>query len=292
MNITVIANPNASMIKDTSSFEEEIFSIFNEHTVNVQWTEKQEDAVKFAAESVKNGVDILIAVAGDGTVRELMPVLLGTNVKLGIIPAGTGNMIASNLDIPWDFSKACQLVLNGKTKRIDIGQINDKYFGFIAGCGVDAKIMMETTREKKDKLGVWAYFIEAFKHSLKVAPYLVKIRIDDKKIIRTKAVTVMAVNTGKVFGDLFTIAPNAKVDDGKLHLVIISPKNILDYLLVFFEFMFQKPLNRNFRIRHIKAKKAELTTNPSVLMQSDGDIIGKTPAVLKIIPSAIEVFIP
>lgn len=292
MNIAIISNPNSVKIKDVSSFEKEIYSLFQGHSVTIYWTQTPEDVTNFAKDSVKNKVDIIIAAGGDGIINEIMPQLLNSDVKLGIIPAGTGNMIATNLGIPTDLNKACQLIINNNTKRIDIAQINERYFGFIAGCGIDAKIMNETTTEKKQKYGVWAYFLEGFKHSLNVSPYFVKLRLDNKKIIRTKAVAVMFVNGGSILGSLFTIAPNAQLDDGKLHIVVLSPKTILDYLLLFFELIFQKSLNRNFKIKHYRAKTAELTTSPNVMMQADGDVIENTPATITIIPSAIEVFIP
>lgn len=292
MNITVIGNPKALKNIENPSFEKEISAIFEGHSVEILWTETTEDVKNFAKQAVANNVDIIIAAGGDGTINEIMPHLLGSNVKLGIIPAGTGNMIATNLEVPADLTKACQIILKNKTKRIDIAQINERYFGFIAGCGIDAKIMQETTTLNKQKYGLWAYFIEGFKHSLNVPPYFVKLRLDNKKIIRTKAVAVMFVNGGSILGDLFTIAPTAKLDDGKLHIVILAPKTLLDYLLLFFELILQKPLNRNFKIKHLRAKTVEITTSPAVIMQADGDVIEHTPATVSIIPSALEVFIP
>lgn len=291
MKITIIANPK-SAVKNMDKFKKEVKVLFGDDRVVFKFTKSQQDVIKFAKECTQDGTSIIIAIGGDGMLAEIISQIVHTNVKLGIIPAGTGNMIAVNLGIPLDVYKALKLIKIGNSKRIDIGKVNDRYFGFLAGCGLDAKIIEETTRKKKDTYGIWAYFLSGAKHLLKTEPFALKMKLDGKKTIKAKAATVMIANTGSIFGDIFTISPNAKVDDGKIDIVLISPKKIIDYFMVLLEFLYQKPLNKNYKIKHYKAENVEIKTKPCLVIQADGDIVARTPAEISVIPSAVDVFIP
>ena len=316
MKIIAISNPNSGN-KNFQPLKHELKKSFSSHDFEFLETEKPLHATELAQYAVKQNPDIILAVGGDGTIIEIITGIIGSNVKLGIIPFGTGNMLALNLGISNDIQKAISTILACKTQRIDIGKIyfakkgfelfrkkksskaylenkyaKCKYFAFMTGCGLDAKIIKETSREKKKKIGLFAYFIEGFRHALFSEGASFKIRLDNKKTIKSRALTVLIANSGNIVGDFITLAPNASINDGLLDIIIISPTRKRDYLSILWRIISRHKPDKNEKIQHYQAKEIDIKAKPNIFVQADGDIIGKTPVKISIIPSLIEVIIP
>lgn len=291
MKIIAISNP-ISGNKDLKVIKEELMRRFSSYDFKIWETLKPAHAIELAKKAVKEGADIVVAVGGDGTAIEVISGIIGSNAKLAIIPCGTGNMLAANLGIPTGLSKAIDIILDDHTNKIDVGKINGRYFAFMAGCGFDAKIIQETSREKKRKLGLLAYFIEGFKHAFG-SPYAhFKIKLNNNNYIKVKALTVLIANSANIMGNIFSLAPHASFCDGLLDLIIISPKNTSDYIPIMWDILTKRALNQTNKIKHYQVKELEIESIPSLLIQADGDIIGMTPAKVQIIPEAVEVLLP
>ena len=312
MKIIAISNPNSGN-RDIKLLKDELIKGFAGHEFELFQTENPNHAIELAKNAVKLNPDVIVAAGGDGTVIEVITGIIGSGIKLGIIPFGTGNMLALNLGIPNDVTKAISLVLNGKTRMVDIGKIcfikkqfqlfkNKKllnqslsekcrYFAFMSGCGLDAKIIKETSREKKKKIGLYAYFLEGIRHALftKSKNVIFKIKLDNKIKLKTRALTVLIANSGNIMGDLITLAPNASISDGLLDLVVISPTSRRDYLSILLRIFSRKKPEKDEKIQYYQVKEIEIKAKPNVFIQADGDIIGKTPVRVSVIPSAIEV---
>lgn len=292
MRILAILNP-ISGNRDTEFLKQELYKAFDGHDFEMHETTQALEAINISRKAAENNFDIVIAAGGDGTIIEVISGIIGTKTKLGIIPYGTGNMLAGNLGIPVNnLTRAIEIILEGSSTPIDIGKINDKYFAFMAGCGFDAKIIDETSREKKKRLGLLAYYIEGVMQFFRSKYALFKIRLDNNKIIKTRALTVIIANSAGILGNMASLAPQASLNDGLLDVIIISPKGISGTLQVLWEIIFRTPRDTRSKIRHYQAKDIEIKSKPSLLVQADGDIIGKTPVKIQILPGAIEVLAP
>lgn len=178
--------------------------------------------------AVETGSELIIACGGDGTVRACAEGLLETAVPLAIIPAGTGNLLARNLEIPMDFSAALDTALNGERLAIDTGVANGETFTVMAGAGRDADIMENTSSEAKDRLGSLAYVIEALRH-LNDKPIDAAITVDGKEVAGGSWVTVLVANVSRLQGgvDLF---PGSTANDANLSLLGIHAESIRETL--------------------------------------------------------------
>jgi YegS/Rv2252/BmrU family lipid kinase len=166
--------------------------------------------------------DMVVAVGGDGTINEIGRGMLGTNTALGIIPAGSGNGFARNVNIPLNQKKAIAMLLNPQFKKFDVGKINDFYFFNIAGAGLDAIISARFDHSRTR--GIFPYFTIGVKTFLRYQPEPVDIYLEDRKIRRSPLLLSFA-NLPE-FGVSATIAPNARPDDGLIDLCILNPISI------------------------------------------------------------------
>lgn len=255
-------------------------------------TNPEEDGAVQAKKAIDENFDVIIACGGDGTITEVASALINTDIKLGIIPAGTGNMLAGNLGIPLNIRDSISVIKEGKIRKMDIGKVNNRYFTFMIGCGLNSSIIEHTSREKKRKFGYLAYFIEGIKKGIN-HPYIrYKIKIDGKKTVRVKALNLIAANKANIIGETFSLAPDASLFDGKMDLIIISIFKNIDYLFAFWKIFTKQHFTKSGRMRHYKFTTAEITSKPRVSVQIDGDILEETPIKIQVIPEAINILTP
>lgn len=190
--------------------------------LEADWIETtDDDPGKGQAEcAVEHGCDLVVAIGGDGTVRACAEGVAGTTSTLGIVPAGTGNLLARNLEIPIDSSEAIGVALDGHRTELDIGLVNGEAFAVLAGAGIDAVIMDQTDRDSKDRLGVLAYVVEGAKHVFD-DPLAARITIDGHDATDGTWATIMVGNLGRLQGgvDLF---PDSRPDDGLIDVLGLS----------------------------------------------------------------------
>jgi len=291
MKIAAIYNP-ISGNNDKTILEETLNNSFAGHDFKLYQTLEPCHAISLSKQAVQEGFDVIIAIGGDGTIIEVISGLIGSNAKLGIIPLGTGNMLAGNLGIPLNIQKAAEIILKGNSQKIDTGKINDRYFAFMAGCGFDAKIIGEVSREKKRKLGLFAYYIEGFKQSFSPKYAVFKIKLNNEKIVKVRGLAVLIANGGNIIGDLLSLFPKASLNDGLLDLLIVSPRGFFDYLPIMLKIITKQPYDKSKKIQYFQAKQIEIQTKPALFVQADGDIVGKTPVKIEVIPESIEVLTP
>lgn len=203
--------------------------------VDVRWTgETRADALARAA--LDEGADAVIAVGGDGTIRDVADVLAGTGVPLGIVPAGTANLFARNLDLPLrDLDRAARIATGVGTAALptDLGRVvlhaadredAPRVFLVVVGVGHDATAVEAASLARKQRLGWGAYVVAGvrrFAHPL----HAVRARIDDAPPMRTEAWTVLVHNTARITLGL-RVVPGTRPDDGLLHLAAVSPRRI------------------------------------------------------------------
>ena len=262
-----------------------------------------------AASAVREGVDLVCSLGGDGTVRNVAHALVGTEMPLGILPAGTGNLLARNLDLPVALENALEVALTGRNRRIDVGEVlvgaapedatgtgteadaDDPrplhHFLVMSGLGMDAEIMAATNENLKNKVGWPAYMVSGLK-SLVSPEFRVRIKVDDDMEFRRRARMVVIGNCGRLLGGL-VLMPNARVDDGRLDAVIASPKGVVGWVPVATRVATRRRKGHP-TLDHKVCQEIRVRADRPIALQVDGDVIGEAAEVFaRIRPAALTV---
>jgi YegS/Rv2252/BmrU family lipid kinase len=242
------------------------------------------------AESRGRSYDAVFTLGGDGTVMEVIGTLAHSEVPIGVIPGGTGNLIARVLGIPLRVSKAVDALLDGDDARIDLGSIDGRRFAFAAGVGIDAKMVETTSAALKGRFGVLAYFWTGGKAALRHDRFKVMAVVDGQRHERL-ATMVMIANFGAVFRDLITLGPGIRQDDGLLDLCVFSPKGFRDSIRVTWRLL-RKDFRTDPCMLYTAGRSIRIATDPPRPVQADGDLVGMTPFDVVVEPLAAHVLVP
>jgi diacylglycerol kinase family enzyme len=254
------------------------------------WMETSGDdpGIGMCQRAVHEACDVVFVCGGDGTVMAAATGLAGSGVPMAILPAGTGNLLARNLDLPLDDEEmALRIGLDGVTRRIDVAAIEDRKFVVMAGLGFDAAIMRDAPERLKKAVGWPAYFVSATKH-LHDRGLRVSIRIDGGDPIHRRVRTVVVGNVGKLQGGLLLI-PDAKPDDGCLDVVLIAPRNGFDWMLVAARIL-RRATIPDRRMERLRGKHILIEASRTGPRQLDGDVIADGNSMnIQIEPGALAV---
>lgn len=222
-------------------------------------------------------VDLIVAAGGDGTIRAVCETAARSGVAVGILPHGTGNLLARNLQIPINIRDAIDVVFAGQDRAIDVATFSsdngtDTTFLVMAGLGMDAMIMSGVNEDLKRRIGYLAYFASGLKAA--TFPRVgVKITIDDGEPRAFKARTVVIGNVGFLQGGL-PLLPHAQIDDGLLDVIVIAPKRFLGWLSIIVRILTRRPRN-NDRLTRMRGSRVRVEAEKPVPMQLDGDPAGE-----------------
>lgn len=218
MKLAVVINPEGAQAEG-----KELEKALLGRSVDARWYETTEDdpGLGQTERAIREGADVVVACGGDGTVRACAQSLVDTGASLGVIPAGTGNLLARNRGIPLDVKEALDVVLGGHVETMDVGRLGEEVFTVMAGAGLDAVIMDETSSEAKDRFGVAAYVLEGVKHVFD-DPFQATVEFENDlgEMSREEGswATILVGNLGRLQGGV-EIFPDAVPDDGRLDLV-------------------------------------------------------------------------
>ncbi|MEO7962698.1 MAG: diacylglycerol kinase family protein [Gemmatimonadaceae bacterium] len=229
--------------------------------------------------------DAVFTLGGDGTAMEVVGALVGTGIPVGILPGGTGNLVARALGTPLNVARAVPALITGSSREIDLGKLSDgRYFAFAAGIGIDATMVATTTAEAKRRYGVAAYVGTAIRASLALEQFTLRATIDGV-IHVLPATAVLLANFGAVLQGLFTLGPAISPYDGMLDLCVFSPADVRDAVSVGWRIM-RKDFAPHPSMHFFKGRTFHLETEPSRPMQADGELLGTTPLGASIAPLA------
>ncbi len=237
------------------------------------WLETTEDdpGIGMCRQAIDEGCDVVLVAGGDGTVMAAATAMAGSGVPMAILPTGTGNLLARNLDLPLNDEEQClRIGLEGRDRAIDVAALADRKFVVMAGLGFDAAIMRDAPEGLKKAVGWPAYVVSASKH-LRGRGMRVTLTLDDGTPLHRRVRTVIVGNVGKLQGNI-PLLPDAVPDDGVLDVVVISIRNVLDWLRVSGRVMRRADVPdrrmERFRARHVVVEASH--TQPR---QLDGDVI-------------------
>jgi YegS/Rv2252/BmrU family lipid kinase len=248
------------------------------------------------AAAVEAKVDVVVAVGGDGAVLQAVQRLAETSVALGIIPMGTGNLLATNLGIPLRLDRAVDVLLGDRRRQIDLGLVSaggkQRFFSVACGVGFDAKVMNATGIRAKQRWGKLAYAASAIKEGRALAqvPHTIVL---DGNATTMDAVQVFVANFGRTGIGLkprLEIAP----DDGLLDVIALRAPGAPEGLLAIWEALRQRRSGRSSsgRVLRARAKTIEIQSESKRPVEVDGSVIGSTPIAVSIHPGALVVIVP
>lgn len=241
-------------------------------------------------QAVSEGVDLVVGAGGDGTIRVVAAGLVGTDIQFGLIPAGTGNLLARNLAIPLDEAAAIEVALGDEVRRIDMIQLTvddgkADHFAVMAGVGIDAVTMEATDPKLKKLVGSAAYLVAAGK-ALGRLPLKATITVDDEKPFRRKASLCVIGNVGKLQAEV-TVIPDARVDDGLLDVLIASPRRGRDWVRLIAKVLLRRQHDDD-QVDRRRGRRVTITVDEEDYYQMDGDTEGKCRTLTaEIVPGAL-----
>ena len=236
-----------------------------------------------ARRAVEEGAAVVCPLGGDGTVRAVATALVGTETPLGPLPGGTGNLLARNLDLPFDsIEKALVVALTGQNVRIDVGRLSvdpsgqhavpdEHLFLVMAGVGLDAAIMAGAQERLKARVGSAAYVVSGFQNFLG-PQFRVRMKVDGEGEFARRTRTVIVGNCGRLFGGL-VLMPGARLDDGVLDSVVLSPRGVVGWSAVAGHVVTRQRRGHPLIDRHA-GQEIHIELDQPQEVQLDGDTIG------------------
>ena len=237
-----------------------------------QWrivrTEYAGHASVIASQCVSEGIDICVAVGGDGTVNEVARSLVHSSTALGILPCGSGNGLARHLCLPMDMEKALRIIRMGQIDTFDYGLVNNQPFFCTCGMGFDAHVSMKFA--EAGKRGLATYIEKVVKESLGYEPDTYTVE-DETGIHSYKAFLIACANAAQ-YGNNAYIAPRASMQDGLLDIIVMEPFNVLDAPQIAVD-LFSKTLSNNQHIKTFQARRVHIHREKPGAVHYDGDPI-------------------
>jgi YegS/Rv2252/BmrU family lipid kinase len=232
----------------------------------IRLTEHAGHATTIAQQAAEEGVDLVVAVGGDGTVNEVGRALIETQTAMAILPCGSGNGLARHLMLPMDLGKAISLINRFEIHDLDYGTINGMPFFCTCGMGFDAFISMKFA--EAGKRGLITYVENVLKEGLKYKPETYELE-DETGTKHYKAFLISAANASQ-YGNNAYIAPQASMSDGLLDVIIMEPFDVLEAPQISLD-MFNKTLDKNSKIKTFKAKRIHVHRKEPGWIHYDGD---------------------
>jgi len=241
-------------------------------------SDKKDQGRSKAKRAMKQGATVVAALGGDGTVRGVASALVGSDVALGILPGGTGNLLARNLKIPVDdLAEALRIVIQGLDHQIDVGRVrfdddDTEMFLVMAGMGLDGDTMSKANKTVKSTLGWPAYLLSGVAGMFR-AGFGVALSTPDQRPVIQHAASVIVGNCGTLTGGI-ELMPDARLDDGKLDAVVMSPRGVFGWAAVIGAIAARERNGHRRLLRRVSHKITVLCDQP-VEAQLDGDAVGK-----------------
>ncbi len=277
-DLAVVLNP--IKVEDVAQFEATVNQLATESgwkPPRWYYTTVEDSGTGQAEQASIDGADLVIVCGGDGTVREVCAELAGTGIPVGIVPAGTGNLLARNLDIPLFIRAAIDIALNGQDRAIDMVKVTgdgleDSHFLVMAGMGFDAAIMEGVNEDIKAKVGWLAYVWSALK-ALMFPTMRLEVSIDGGEFTKHRARTCVVGNVGSLQGGM-TLIPDAAIDDGQLDVVLLFPRRFLSWIPIVVRVLSRREERAGESVARFTGRTVVVRASTEVPRQLDGDTIG------------------
>ena len=246
-------------------------------------------------QAVREKVDLVLGAGGDGTIRVICSGLANTGIPFGLIPAGTGNLLARNIGIPLDEVAALDVAFDGVDKAVDLVslQVDDRppdHFAVMAGIGIDAVIMEGADAKMKKAVGSAAYFVSAAQNAKHPAMHAM-IAVDDQPPIKRRASVIVVGNVGFLLANIQLI-PGARADDGKLDVLVASPRTLRDWVRLTTRVLTRRR-QPDSQLDRMTGRRVTITVEERDQVQLDGDTVGECNRLTaEVVPGALRLRVP
>ena len=255
------------------------------------------DARRLAEQAVREGMDSVVVFGGDGTTMQAAAALVGTDVSLGIIPGGTGNLLAGNLRIPAPPGRAAEALLHAQPYELDLGRIErddgTHYFAVACGAGFDARVMAETPGDQKHRWGMAAYVATTLRLARDIRSTTHLITVDGLEY-EAAASMVLVANCGEVFPPYIKLRTGISPHDGLLDVIVVRADSFAEGLRAVWELLRESDTVEGHQgyVGYARGKEVRVETDPVEPVQLDGEPGGQTPFTATVLPAAIRVMMP
>jgi YegS/Rv2252/BmrU family lipid kinase len=291
--VAVVFNPATGGGDDAGRRRDDTRAALEDAGLEVLWLEttKEDPGQGQTAKAVAEGVDLVMAQGGDGTVMACVTGLAGTEVPLAVLPGGTGNLLATNFDVPADLEGAVEVALDGDRARLDVAALDDDRFVVMGGVGFDAAMLRDADPRLKERLGAVAYVLSGFKHLRRRATRF-RLGLDDRPPIERTGQGVLVGNLGRLQGGL-PVMPDARPDDGLLDVAVLQTRTVLDWLALAARVLLRRR-RKDPQLELFTARRVEIGCDRPQPVERDGDPLD-TPRdhlVIEVVPRALTLCVP
>lgn len=258
------------------------------HDCTVCTTTAPGDAEVLARQAVQEGFTKIVAAGGDGTIHEVVNGLAGSGATLGLLPIGTINVFAMELGLPSSNLDLCWNIIEGtNTRLVDLPSANDKYFVQLAGVGLDAQVVKETSVNLKRNFGPLSYLISAAQIATRKPPRLV---IESEEASATEGSFVL-IGNGRRYGGPFPFFKQAVIDDGLLDVILFKQLGYLDIIRYLQDVFFSSEI-RTPEVDYFQTRRIRITSEQDVPVELDGELVGNCPVEFQMRERTLRVLTP
>ncbi len=306
--VVVVVNPTKVDLEEVRDVLEEAASQAGSSAPVLVETTEDDPGFGQTREALDGGATVVCPLGGDGTVRAVAQELAGTDVPIGLLPGGTGNLLARNLGAPIDdLSEAMTVALTGDVRSLDLGWMvldptqeqlsglprpagNVHCFAVMAGIGFDAQIMEDAPEKVKDKVG-WAAYVASGSRHLRDPGVTMEVTVDGRATTYDDVRTVVVGNCGELTGGM-VLLPDAEVDDGLLDAVVLTPSSLTQWLGVAARVVTERA-GDGPSITRLRGRDLLLRTDTPQLCEVDGDVLTEAGALRLVVqPAGLQVRVP
>lgn len=280
----VIFNP-AARGERAGAMQEQISQLAGDAVVRM--TTERGEARALAGSAAREGFTTVVAAGGDGTINEVVNGIAESDLTLGILPIGTMNVFATELALPaGNLEKCWEIIRNGHVRAIDLPMANGRYFVQLAGIGIDAQVVQETSSDLKRSIGPLSYVLSIAQVAARKPPRLV-VEHDGG----TLEGSFVLIGNGRFYGGPFLIFKNAQIDDGLLDVVICKNISYIDVIRYFHGVIFGTHINLP-DVEYFQTRGVVVRSDEQVPVEVDGEVIGNLPVKFELSPHKLRVLAP
>lgn len=254
------------------------------------FTTRAHQGTELTKAAIAAGATTIVAAGGDGTINEVAAGVYGSKVRLGILPFGTGNDFARCIGLPSDPMAALEILLRGKTRRLDGGMANDRFFINVAGLGFDVDVLRATDKYKVKYNGMLPYLLGIFDALFHLRTLHMRIEQDGRTL--NEEALLAAVGNGQYIGGGMLAVPSADPFDGVFDIRIIKKVSVLRFLSLLPGFVKGKLKESCPYVLSFKADSIRIECSEACTLDLDGELLSSTPADFTLLRAAIELLCP
>ena len=260
----------------------------HDYEVEVVWTTCQGSARVTAEQASRDDVSVILCVGGDGTLNEIVNGVGDKGIPVTVFPAGTGNVLAKEYDIPHSVPRVCDMIVRGRTKTLDVGVIGGRRFILFAGAGFDAAVTMSLSERRTGRISMLSYIAPMLRTLATYRFPEMEVTVDGEFVGRAACVLVSNVHS---YGGPFGFLEDADPTDGLFDICLMQGRRRWD-LIRYMWGGFRHRILQYKDTKYVRGTVIELDSKTGVPLQADGDFIGKSPARIELLRARVPVIVP